>query len=391
MTKKILIIIPDKLSVLVEKGEIVSRYYNPDNIFSEVHILMLNEDSPEPKRIQQMVGSANLFLYNAPMPPSLFKITLGYQFPLLRTWLNKVMSIISTIKPDLIRTYENVLEGYIASQAKNRLGMPYVTSLHSLHGKWDSMELNNFKTKIYRKFTEKIEKHTLRNADAVICVYSAILNYARSYGARNLELIHNFVGGGAILSKESWNLSNPIKLITVNRQLQGKNPENIIKALALLPYAIEYTLVGDGVLHDELNITAKDLPPGKAVRFIKSLPNSELCSLYHEYDFMLTNCHFRGVPKSVIEAGLSGLPIIVNRYVDGYKVSEYNSNWIAECDDTPEGYADVLDRLIQNAQERELLGKGALEETQKSYSPKIMESKVADVYKSLLTQYVDSQ
>lgn len=66
---RLTVIIPDRLSALVEKGEVVARYYNPGNLFGEVHIVMTNDDRPEPALIQRMVGGAKLVLHNLPPPP----------------------------------------------------------------------------------------------------------------------------------------------------------------------------------------------------------------------------------------------------------------------------------------------------------------------------------
>jgi len=72
MTKKLLVIIPDRLSALIEKGEVVTRYYNPGNLFDEVHIMMTNDDKPDPKLVQPMIGKAKLFLHNISPPRSFF-------------------------------------------------------------------------------------------------------------------------------------------------------------------------------------------------------------------------------------------------------------------------------------------------------------------------------
>ena len=45
---RLLVIIPDRLSLLVRKGEVTSRYYNPGNLFRHVDILMTNDDRPDP-------------------------------------------------------------------------------------------------------------------------------------------------------------------------------------------------------------------------------------------------------------------------------------------------------------------------------------------------------
>lgn len=381
MIKKLLVIIPDRLSVLIQKGEVVPRYYNPGNLFDEVHIMMTNDDRPDPNLVQMMAGDAKLYLYNVIQPDHFFRNTLGWQFTLMQSWLEKILDIVNKIQPNLVRTHNNFLEGYIASQIKERFHIAYVTSLH---GVWDVDDLTALKSKFHRFFRKKIEKITLENADAVICVYSAIIDYAKRHGSKNPQLIQNFVGGDHIKPKISWNLANPIKLITVNRQLPEKNPENIIKSLVLLPYDFEYTIVGDGTLHDQLKSTTLNLGLENKIKFIKSLRNSKVCELYSQSDFMVSNCHYKGISKTIIEAGLSGLPTILNRYNDGYQLDEYSGGWVHECDDTPEGYAEALDKFIRDHSTREIYGKKAIEITHKNFCPMSLETKVVDIYKSIL-------
>jgi hypothetical protein len=64
--ERLLVIIPDRLSVVTE------RYYKPGNLFPEVHILMTNEDRPDPATVQPMVGDAVLHLHNMPRGRKLF-------------------------------------------------------------------------------------------------------------------------------------------------------------------------------------------------------------------------------------------------------------------------------------------------------------------------------
>ncbi|MBI1954441.1 MAG: glycosyltransferase [Proteobacteria bacterium] len=381
MNKKLLIIVPDRLSVFIQKGEVVPRYYNPGNLFDEVHIMMTNDDRPNPQLVQPMVGNARLVLHNFPPPEHFFRNTLGWQPFLIKKWIAQFLQTVLTINPKLIRTHNNFMEGYLASQAKQKLGIPYVTSLH---GVWDIDDLITLKSRIHRIFRKKLEEITLKNADAVICVYSAILNYAKTHGSSNPYLIHNFVGGDYIAPKTTWELSRPIRFITVNRQLPEKNPENIIRALSLLKYDFEYTLIGDGQLHGYLKDLARTLRIYEKIEFIKSLPNKEVCSLYAQSDFMVSNCHYKGISKTIIEAGLAGLPVILNNYRDGYKLPEYEGDWICNCEDTPESYAGAITQLIQNASKRKSLGEKARTKATESFSSDALENKIASIYQTLL-------
>lgn len=381
MIKKLLVIIPDRLSVLIQKGEVVPRYYNPGNLFDEVHIVMTNDDKPDPHLVQPMVGRVKLVLHNFSPPEHFFINTLGWQPFLMKRWVRDFLSIVTTIAPNLIRTHNNFIEGYLAYKAKQILGIPYVTSLH---GVWDTDDLTNIKSRIHRIFRKKLEKITLEHADAVICVYSAILDYAKTHGCKSPHLIHNFVGGDYIKPKTTWDLSSPIKFITVNRQLPEKNPENIIRALSLLDYDFRYKLIGDGQLHEYLKDLARTLGIYEKIEFIKSLPNKDVCSFYSQSDFIVSNCHYKGISKTIIEAGLSGLPIILNNYRDGYELHEYKGDWIYSCEDTPDGYANSLTHLIQDAKKRQALGENALTKSTESFSAYTLENKVISIYQSLL-------
>lgn len=381
MSKRLVVLIPDRLSVLIKKGEVVPRYYNPGNVFDEVHIMMTNDDKPDVADVQVMVGDAKLFLHNIIQPKHFFRKTLGWQFWLMHNWVEDIVDRIAALQPDLIRTHNNFLEGYIAARTKARCKVPYVTSLHGI---WDVDELTTFKARLQRFFRKKIERATLSNADGTLCVYSPIMDYAKRYGSKSLHLIPNFVGGDYIKPKTSWSMGQPIRLITVNRQQQEKNPENIIRALTLLPYDFAYTIIGDGVLHDYLQDLARTLRLDKKITFIKSLPNEQVCALYAEHDFMVSNCHYRGISKTIIEAGLTGLPTIINKYADGFKLAEYAGDWLVECEDSPQGYAIALQQLILDNQARSEMARRAIAITRQHFLPEELESRVAAIYSHLV-------
>lgn len=378
--KKLLVIIPDHLSALIQKGEIVENYYNPGNLFEEVHILMTNNDQPDAKDVQKMVGTARLFLHNLPQPNHFFRNTLGWQPLLMKSWVLDALILVERIKPSLVRTHCAFLEGYLAATIKEKMDIPYVVSLHGI---WYE-DQDDWKSKLHGIFRKKLEFITFKNADAVIGVYSALVEYAKIFGASKPLLIYNFVGGSNILSKKEWNLSVPPKIITINRQLPKKNPTNIIKALALLPFKVDYTLIGDGVLHEDLKLLVCGLGLKEQVKFIKALPNKDVCKLLKASDILVSNCHYKGISKSIIEASLVALPTIINKYKDGYMLSEYKGGWIEECEDSPEGYMVAITKLIYDNSYRSDLGKKAYEKSLKDFNPNMLENKVVNLYKNLL-------
>jgi len=125
-----MVIVPDALSALARKGEFILRYYNPGELFDEVHILMTNDDEVNPADVQVTVGQARLYLYNIPVDRWLFTKTLGYRNFLLNRWAAKGVRLASKIKPDLVRCHGISFNSYIAARIKQSLGTPFVVSLH---------------------------------------------------------------------------------------------------------------------------------------------------------------------------------------------------------------------------------------------------------------------
>ena len=372
-------IIPDRLSELIKKGEMIPRYYNPCDLFDEVHILMSNDDRPDPSLVKKTIGRARMYLHNFPADTILFLKTLGWQFFLLRSWLKKGIKIIEEIKPDVIRVHNNFLEGMLAQYAKKTLDVPYVVSLH---GVWDKDKIftNTIYDFLFKIFIRKIEKEVLRDCNAVICVYEPIIRYAKKRGARKIYLIYNYVSD-RIDKKQSYKLGNPPKIITINRQVPEKNPENIMRAVKDID--CQYLVVGDGVYHDYLNKLAAALKVENKVEFVRAINNERLLKMLPEFDLLVSHCDYWGISKTILEASLAGLPIIVNKHPVS-PIPDYDGGWLIACDNSTEGYKSAISSLLQNHEKRETLGYAAYDHAKEHWDPAKMETKVRDIYKDLL-------
>jgi len=376
---RLAVIVPDRLSLLLSKGEITERYYNPGNLFQEVHLIMTNDDKPPQEKLQTLVGDARLVLHNLAVGRYVFFKTAGFREALLKPWLRRGLALIKAITPDLIRTHNNFLEGYLAAHAKERYGIPYVVSLH---GVWDRDALFTWTVydKCYRLSAKQIQRTVLESADAVLCVYKPILRYANQYGARKTHLVYNAVSGG-ISAKTSYNLHQPPRLMTVNRQVPEKNPENIIRAVAEIN--CHYDIIGNGVLHDRLKTLVSELQIEQQVRFVRAMPNAELIARLPEYDLALFHCDYWGISKGILEASLAGLPIIVNNHPVS-PIPDYEGDWLITCDNSVEGYRRAILELFNNYSDRENIGFRALEHARSNWDPQRMESKVVSIYRHIL-------
>jgi hypothetical protein len=103
MPKRLLVIIPDRLKELVQKGEITERYYNPGNLFDEILLVKTIDDDVDIKDVQKMAGKAHLRMVDLPMPS--FKQSLGYQPWLLRKWVQQGIDLARDFNPLMIRAH----------------------------------------------------------------------------------------------------------------------------------------------------------------------------------------------------------------------------------------------------------------------------------------------
>ena len=62
--KKLCVFPNDPIMAYFEKGEIKERYYNPQNFFTEVHIISFTDDDIDETLVQTLVGKAKLKIHS---------------------------------------------------------------------------------------------------------------------------------------------------------------------------------------------------------------------------------------------------------------------------------------------------------------------------------------
>jgi len=383
--KTLLVIIEDELNALIDKGEVTDRYYNPGNLFDEVHILMLNEDHPDKTIVQKTVGRAQLHMHNM-TPPSLLR-TLGWQPFLMQSWVRSGLNLARRVRPALIRTYANYLNGFLGAQIRNHLKVPLVVSVHTHPDESERWRVpwwpQYFLMKRLRLERRKmLERIALRAADCVIVVCESYREYALRYGAHRTEIIHNLVNPTHLHRKTSYDLHSPPRVISVGRQIPGKNPVSLIRAVAELPVILK--LVGDGELHEYLRQAARDCGASDRVIFQRAVNNDELCEMLPDFDIFAAHSDYCGIPKAIIEPLLVGLPVVINR--ERAATPELSGDWILAVENTPQGYRRALLDLIQQYEQRTTLGNRAYEYAQERFNPAKIEQQLVDLYRELLAE-----
>lgn len=378
----LLVIVMDRLSDLYKKGEIAPRYYNPGNLFKEVHIIAVNDDVIDPACLAETAGQAKLYIHNYPTGKKLFLRSLAWRPWLLKKWAANAVKLAEQINPSLVRCHGNHLNSYLAYRIKKALGIPYLVSLHINPDEDIRERTRSWREFIYGQAIKSIEKIGLVNADLVLPVYKPIVPYLERLQIKNYEVAYNVINPNCIRKKEDYSLHDSIRIISVGRQFKDKNPKNLILAVKKLPNT-HLTIVGNGPYHAYLQKFVKDQGMVEKITFNEAIPNNELCRQLLDYDIFAVHSEYWEISKAVLEALLTGLPVIINKR-KGQPVPEFEAGALLLVENSAEGYGKAIVQLAGDHQLREKLGRQAYAWANEKWSPERTESKFAEIYRRMI-------
>jgi glycosyltransferase involved in cell wall biosynthesis len=365
----------DPLSAYLEKGEIKPRYFNPKNIFDDIHVISLFDSDAKEDQVKQVAGNASLKIH------TIGKTTLLNA----KSKRKDVIELVKTINPDVIRAYNPLLQGWLAVETGKELEKPVVISLM---GDYDR-DLRHFakknrdiKSYLKLSYTKKfLESHSIKNADAIIIIYEFIQSYAKKMGGKNIHLIYNRIDLSQFSSDVSpaFEESKPV-VICVGRLMKEKNQECLIRAIKDLD--VKLLLIGDGPQYDELTNLVKELGIQNKVRFERAVPHKDIPRYYASADVFALPIKYGGFAIPVLEAAASGLPVILPK-------QEFDANpeliqdFALLVDNNPESFKSAIGKILSDKDTYAKMVQAGLD-TVKKISSDIMEEKEKELYFSLL-------
>ncbi len=373
--KKLCVFPNDPLKSYFKKGEIKPRYFNPKNLFDEVHVISLFDKDIDEEKVKIVAGNA------------LFKIhTIGKVTLLNRKSKKKdVIDLIKKIKPDVIRSYNPLLQGWMAAQVKKELGIPLVISLHGDYDKdrrYFARKNKDYKTYLKLLYSKNaLESFSLKNADNVIIIYEFLRNYAEKMGAKNISLIHNRIDLSQFGTdvKPAFTESKPV-VICVGRLIKEKNQECLIKAIKELDVIL--LIIGNGLEYEKLVKLTRDLGIEDKVRFETSIPNEKIQKYYAASTLFALPIKYGGFAIPALEAAASGLPVILPK-------QEFDPNpdiikdFALLIKNNPDSFKDAISKVISDNNLRKKMIQDGLTIVKKINSD-VMEEKEKELYLKLL-------
>jgi glycosyltransferase involved in cell wall biosynthesis len=391
--RRLLVIIPDRISDILVKGEYQPHYYNPGEFFDEVHILTTNDDRPDLAQLQRTIGRARLELHNLPEAPEIIDQKWRWrQWRSLARWAAPAVELARRVRPQLIRCHSADWNIHAAQRIKAALGIPYVVSLHinpdiNPPRRYRGTDLTPAQQR-HNRFFEMIETAGLRNADLVMPVYRPIIPYLQRLGVTRYEVCYNVLNKHYLPAKSDYSLHDPARILYVGRLFDDKDPGNIIRAVAALP-GVTFTIVGDGPRRPALEALARECGAAERIDFRPAVENDELCRMLPDFDIFAVHTEYWEISKSVLEALLAGLPVIINRR-KGEPVPELEGDFVLKVDNSEDAYHHALERLLADAAARAALGRRALAHAREFWAPEKTEAKYVEIYRKLMLRDADA-
>lgn len=362
--KKLLVFLTDPLRTSYEKGEVKPRYYNPGNLFDEVHFVSPARTDIGAETVQTIVGDARMVVHA--LGPRYY---VGGALP-----FGRLASLVEKVQPDATRAYDPGLRGSLAVYWGRRLRVPSVISVHA--------DLDDQRERrVAPQVRRLLERYSLSRADVVICVTHYLRSYAERYGARRVMVIYNRVfpeqfANTCDRAREERKATN-VRILSVGRLVRPKYQECLIRAISGLE--VRLTLVGDGPLREHLVRVVRQLCLEDRVDFVSAVLHAEIARYYRAADMFAIATYSEGFCIPVLEAMAAGLPVIASR-VGAIEEIVGDAGFLVE--NRPEAFRRVIETLARDPALRREIGERARRRAC-ALNGQVMEDREKALYQSL--------
>jgi len=365
----------DPLSAYYKKGELKPRYFNPKDMFDEIHVISLFDSDESEENVKELAGNATL------------KIHVIGKTSLLNVKAKKgrIINLLKEIKPDIIRSYNPLLQGWLATKAGKEIGIPVVISLMGDYDRdlrFFAKKNRDIKTYLKLVFTKRtLESFSIKNADEIVIIYNFIRDYAMRMGAKNINLIYNRIDLSQFSPdvEPAFKESKPV-VLCVGRLMKEKNQEYLVKAVKELDVIL--LLIGDGPQYDDLVKLTIEFGIQDKVRFEKSIPHKEIHKYYAAADVFALPIKYGGFAIPVLEAAASGIPVILPKH-ESDSNQELIRDFAMIVNNDPDSFRDAISKVLSDTKLRNKMIQAGLDMVKKINSD-IMEEKEKELYLKLL-------
>jgi glycosyltransferase involved in cell wall biosynthesis len=180
---------------------------------------------------------------------------------------------------------------------------------------------------------------------------------------------------------------DPTELLCVARLTDVKAHALLLRALADLKHQghdARLTLAGDGPLRGELERCAVELGIADRVRFLGSVGQDIIHTLYADADLFVLPSFAEGVPVVLMEAMAAGCPVIATRIAGIPELIEHGVTGVLVTPGRADQLAEAIVRLISNLESMERMVEGAREKVRREFNIHSVAPQIATLFRAML-------
>lgn len=214
---------------------------------------------------------------------------------------------------DVIHAHSHLYFATNLAALKARLGdIPVAITNHGLYSQ-------SAPEHVFRWYLKTIGRWTFNQADVVFCYTAVDKERVRELGVSSrIEVVANGIDMERFTQEgpesDLIDAEGPVVLF-VGRFTDGKRPWLAVEAFAgvLEEYPdAELYLCGKGGLREDLEAQVSELGTGESVTFLGHVPYDEMPKVYRSGDVLVLPSRAEGVPRTVLEAMASGVPVVMS-------------------------------------------------------------------------------
>ena len=363
----------DPLQAYYDKGEINERYFNPNNLFDEIHCISTVSKDIDVEKVQKLASTAKFEIH------SVGKINVRNY----KKELSKIIELVKTINPDVIRAFNPLIEGWLAAKCSNELKIPFLLSLHTqFESHKKKAKKTNFKKYLVFKYTEKfIEPFVLQSADKILIVFDIIESYVKKYTDTKPEVLYNGVDRSLFSPSISKDQQKKPLIISVGNLTDVKDHQCLIKAMKGIDANL--LIIGKGELYTDLQKLIKKNDLQEKIDIKTSVPHEKIAEYYRSAQiFALAYFpEFESIPKPVMEAMACGLPVVITQSTKEFTTGLENVAVLAKR--VPSSFEEKINQLLNEPEILKKFSVKSLEAAKKFDSEKI-EERQSQIYSELI-------
>ncbi len=332
-----------------EPGSAVeTRMIEYGKLFEELHILTLTKSSMKFKDKQI---APNVWVYSTNSFSRWF-----YVFDAIRMGKKIVFDKKFVRGRSVISAQDPFETGYIGLRIKNKWRIPLFIQLHT-------DPFSPFFTGFINFLRKRIARSVLKKADGLRVVSESLgqaIQKKFSYDSNRMTVLPIYVERSRIEnasvkfdlhSRFGWHFI----LLAVSRLTPEKNIPmmlEVLKKLVVLFPDTGLVIVGDGPDMNSLKLKAKSLQLENNVAFVGW--QEDLASYYKTANLFIQTSNFEGYGLSLIEAGISGLPVVTTAVGVANDLDNGKDAYVCPVGDSEYMFKAVYDLLENNAKRENL-------------------------------------